>query len=63
MNDCNQLTIGRTFHYRNDDETNSKLGDNDENDEEVRSTKDGEDRPSSSGKLSKHVQFIITSTN
>lgn len=37
------------YHYRNDDETNSKHGDADENDEEVRSTKDGEDRPSSSG--------------
>jgi chromodomain-helicase-DNA-binding protein 7 len=36
--------------YRHDDETNSKHGDADENDEEVRSTKDGEDRPSSSGK-------------
>ena len=37
-------------NYRHDDETNSKHGDVDENDEEVRSTKDGEDRPSSSGK-------------
>lgn len=37
--------------YRHDDETNSKHGDADENDEEVRSTKDGEDRPSSSGKI------------
>lgn len=36
--------------YRHDDETNSKHGDVDDNDEEVRSTKDGEDRPSSSGK-------------
>lgn len=38
------------FYYRNDDETSSKHGDVDENDEEVRSTKD-EDRPSSSGLL------------
>lgn len=37
------------FYYRIDDETSSKHGDVDENDEEVRSTKDGEDRPSSSG--------------
>lgn len=45
------------FYYRNDDETSSKHGDVDENDEEVRSTKDGEDRPSSSGLLFK---FQIT---
>lgn len=36
-----------TFLYRNDDETNSKHGDDDE---DIRSTKD-EDRPSSSGLL------------
>lgn len=42
--------------YRHDDETNSKHGDVDENDEEVRSTKDGEDRPSSSGKIQLNFQ-------
>lgn len=42
--------------YRHDDETNSKHGDVDENDEEVRSTKDGEDRPSSSGKTHQNLQ-------
>lgn len=44
------LTTAITFHYRNDDETSSKHGDDDE---EVRSTKD-EDRPSSSGLLHKN---------
>jgi chromodomain-helicase-DNA-binding protein 7 len=52
----------RTFTCRNDDETNSKHGDDDE---EVRSTKD-EDRPSSSGeekmKLPEMQLLITTST-
>jgi hypothetical protein len=43
------LTTLSPFNCRVDDETNSKHGDADENDEEIRSTKDGEDRPSSSG--------------
>ena len=48
-----------TFHCRNDDETNSKHGDDDE---EVRSTKDGEDRPSSSGNEEKHLKLFQAST-
>lgn len=39
--------------YRHDDETNSKMGDEDE---EIRSTKD-EDRPSSSGNFLKFNLF------
>jgi hypothetical protein len=44
--DCQANDFFTPFNYRVDDETNSKHGDEDE---EIRSTKDGEDRPSSSG--------------